>query len=118
MQLLVLILNQGEKAEPLFREFIKIGIRGATILDSMGMVRALHRDIEDIPLFGSLKMLVNGHHPLNKTILVVLRDDQVSPAIEAVRRIVGDLSKPDVGILFTIPVNYVEGLLDSQDKDN
>jgi nitrogen regulatory protein PII len=47
---------------------------------------------------------------INKTIFVVLKDEQVLLAIDVIKRKVGDLNKPGVGILFTIPVNYVEGI--------
>ncbi|NLK29649.1 MAG: hypothetical protein GX305_01145 [Aminobacterium colombiense] len=110
MQMLVIVLNKVDKVESLFKEFINIGVRGATIIDSTGMARVLHEDIDKIPLFGSIKMLINDQYPYNKTIFVVLEDEQVQPAIDAVKRVVEDLSKPDVGILFTIPVNCVEGL--------
>jgi nitrogen regulatory protein PII len=104
MQMLVIVLNKVDKVESLFKEFINIGVRGATIIDSKGMARVLHEDIDKIPLFGSIKMLINDQYPYNKTIFVVLEDEQVQPAIDAVKRVVEDLSKPDVGILFSLRV--------------
>ncbi|WP_156923358.1 P-II family nitrogen regulator [Aminobacterium mobile] len=119
MQLLVVVTNRIEKVETLFKELLDIGIRGATVIDTQGMARVLHDDLDKIPLFGSLKMLINDQYPFNKTIFVVLEDSQVQPAIRAVKKVLEDLSKPNAGILFTVPVNYVEGLfLRSPDVDS
>ena len=38
MQMLVIVLNKVDKVESLFKEFINIGVRGATIIDSKGML--------------------------------------------------------------------------------
>ena len=59
MQLLVVVTNRIEKVETLFKELLDIGIRGATVIDTQGMARVLHDDLDKIPLFGSLKMLIN-----------------------------------------------------------
>jgi nitrogen regulatory protein PII len=112
MQLLVLVLNKVEKLENLLKDFVHIGIKGATVIDSTGMARVLHDDLDSIPIFGSIKMLINENYPYNKTVFVVLKDEQIKPTIESIKKTVGDLSKPNVGILFTLPVNYVEGIKD------
>jgi nitrogen regulatory protein PII len=110
MQLMVIVLNKVDKLENLLKEFIEIGIKGATVIDSTGMAKVLHDDFDDIPIFGSIKMFINESYPFNKTIFVLLKDEQIEPAIDSVKKIIGDLSKPDVGILFTMPVNRVEGI--------
>lgn len=109
MKLLVLVLNKINKLEDLLKEFIRIGITGATIIDSTGMARVLHDDLDNIPLFGSIRMLINEKYPFNKTILVVLEEEQLKPTVECIKKTVGDFSKPDVGILFALPIDYVEG---------
>lgn len=112
MEVLVIVLNKTEKLEDLMMEFTKSGIRGATIVDSMGMIRVLADDhIDDIPIFGSLKMMLNENRPFNKTIFTVLNSDKVSVAIDCVKRVIGDLNKEGVGIMFTVPVNFAEGII-------
>lgn len=111
MQLLVLILNKTDLLEDILKELVDAGIKGATILDSMGMMRCLNcEDSKDVPIFGSLKMLMNEKRPFNKTVFVVLKEEQLSPAITAIKKVMGDLTKPDVGIVFTLPIDYVEGI--------
>lgn len=112
MQILVLVLNKTDKLEDILREFLEAGIKGATVIDSMGMVKALYQDNnDDLPLFGTLRMMMNESRPFNKTIFTVLNDEKISTAIEAIKRVLGDLSKPDVGVLFTLPVGYAEGII-------
>lgn len=110
MKLMVIILNKVEALEELLQTFGDCGINGATILSSTGMARQLMGDDDsDIHFLGSLRALLNPEREENKTVLVVLKDDQVSVAREAVAKVLGDLSKPDTGILFTVPVDFIEG---------
>ena len=39
----------------------------------------------------------------------MLDDELVKPSIQAAKKILGDLTKPNVGILFVLPVDYAEG---------
>lgn len=111
MQVLVLILNKVDRLEDILKDFIEVGIKGATVIDSMGMAKVLGEDkLDNIPIFGSIRMLINESYPYNKTIFVVLKDEQVPLAIDVIKKNVGELTKPGVGILFTVPINYVEGI--------
>jgi hypothetical protein len=110
MKMLVLVLNKVDKLESLLFSFSESGIKGATVLDSYGMAKVLSDNEEELPLFASLRMLLNEKRPFNKTIFTILDDIQVSTAINCIRTIVGDLSKPGIGILFTIPLDYTEGI--------
>ncbi|MBZ2175819.1 hypothetical protein K8M07_11280 [Schnuerera sp. xch1] len=110
MQMLVVVLNRVQKLDDLLLELSNHGIRGGTILDSMGMVRALVDEHSEIPLFGSLKNILNENRPINKTLLMVLSDDKIPIAMECVRRAVPNISEENTGIMFTVPVNNVEGL--------
>ena len=112
MEVLVIVLNKIDKLEDLMVEFNNWGIRGATIVDSMGMIRVLADDhSDDIPLFGSLKMMLNENRPFNKTIFTVLDSEKVQIAVNCVKRVIGDLNKEGVGIMFTVPVNITEGII-------
>lgn len=111
MKLLVLVLNNVDLLDDLLQNFINYEIKGATIIDSMGMARVLNlHNNKDVPIFGSLKLMLNGGHPFNKTIFIVLKDEEVDTCIRCIREIVGSLDTPDSGILFTLPIDYIEGL--------
>ncbi|MBC8569697.1 hypothetical protein [Zongyangia hominis] len=109
MKLLVLILNKVEMLEPLLARFTDLQINGATILNSTGMARALS-DYMDDSFLGSLRAILDPDRDENKTILTVLKDEQVESAIGAIEEVVGDLSEPDTGIVFTLPVDFIKGV--------
>jgi len=111
MRLLVLVLNHEDKLEDLLAEFLKIGISGATVLSSTGMARVLTGlNEEDIPLFGSIRALLNPEREQNHTILTVIRNEQLAVAVEAIESVIGDLSEKDSGIVFSMPVDFVRGI--------
>ncbi|MGI5984445.1 MAG: hypothetical protein GXY01_08245 [Clostridiales bacterium] len=110
MKLMIIVLNKVEMLEALLETMTARGLRGATILNSTGMLRVLTQS-EDLPLFGSLRYLIDSDdREDSKTIFVVLREEQVNLAKQTVRDIVGDLSKPNTAILFTLPIEDVEGV--------
>ncbi len=111
MQLFVLILNKTECLPKLLGEFLSAGIKGATIYDSMGEVQYIgHETVEPPPIFGSLRKFINPDHEQNKTVLVILRDEQVEAARAIVNKVTGGLDKPGTGIIFTVPVSFVDGI--------
>jgi nitrogen regulatory protein P-II 1 len=107
MKLLILILNKVEKMEEVFEGFLEIGITGATVIDSIGMGHILS---EEVPIFAGLRFMFAGSKPHNKIILSAIKDEKEKPAIEVLRKILGDLNQPGTGIVFTIPIDRVEGL--------
>jgi len=109
MQVLFIVLNKTECLEQILQEFGKNNIVGATILDSKGMVQALSEH-DELKFIGSLRDLLEPAHTENKTIFMVVSEEQIPVVSKIVNRITGGLDKPDTGILFTLPVHYMEGL--------
>lgn len=115
MKLLVFILNQEDLLEGVLSAYVEAGIEGATILDSEGMGRFL---TYEVPLFAGFRDFMKGNKPYNKTIISVVEDES---AIERVRKlldsVVGGLRKPGTGILFTVPVDFCDGLISQQEDE-
>ncbi len=114
MKLFVLILNHIEKLDDLMLAFAKEDICGATILDSTGMARALyasdHYEEEEITFFGSIRNYLTGDEGTNsKTVLTVIRDNQHETIVRVTQEVIGDFSQPDIGIMFTVPLDFVLG---------
>lgn len=109
MKLMVIILNKVEALEPMLARFADLRIGGATILNSTGMARAL-ADYMDDSFLGALRAVLDPDRDENKTILTVLRDEQVPDAVEAIEDTVGSLDEPDTGIVFTLPVDFMRGI--------
>ncbi len=107
MKLLVLILNKVEKLEEVLEGFLEIGITGATIVDSVGMGHILS---DEVPIFAGLRFMFSGAKPSNKIVLAAIKSSMEKPAIRLLGKILGDLSKPGTGIVFTLPIDAVNGL--------
>ena len=111
MKLVTIILNKTECLDEILEEFGNNNISGATIIDSRGMVQELSdHDHEDMYFLVSLRSLLSPFHKENKTIIMVAKDEDVKVISAIVNKATGGLDKPDTGILFTIPVDYVEGI--------
>lgn len=114
MQLLVAIINDPERVDEILSGFLEIGITGATIISSEGMGRLLSHDI---PIFAGLQTLISGSRPQNRTILSVVSDEKVEPAIALLQEVAGDLRRGSTGIVFALPVTRVEGLAPELGED-
>lgn len=111
MELLVLILNKVECLGEILAHMMEAGISGATVVDSQGMLTVLGKDdVEAPPIFGSLRQFLNPERESSKMVLVVLNQQQVACVRAIVGQVVGSLGQPNTGILFTMPLSYVEGV--------
>ena len=110
MQVFVFVLNRTEHLENLLQEFASHGLKGATVLDSKGMARILHSE-EELPMFYGLRAILEPERRSSKTIFCVLEDDQVAIARKIVNDVTGGLDCPDSGIMFAMPLTFVEGLV-------
>ena len=111
MKLVTIILNKTECLDAILEEFTSNSISGATIIDSKGMVQELNEhDHEDLYFLVSLRSLLEPSHRENKTIIMVAKDEDVKVISRIVNQATGGLNKPDTGILFTVPIDHLEGL--------
>jgi hypothetical protein len=107
--LLVAIIEDLSKIWDVIDEWERLGVSGATIYDSAGLNRA--RQLRDLPLFPSVRELLEGTETQHRTLWSVLEDGlNVEALVRATETIVGPLDRPHTGILFTIPVLGVWGL--------
>lgn len=110
MKCMFIVLNNTEKLDELLSVLADNGIKGATVLESTGMAHKLLSDDYTTRFLGSLRNVLNSDRETNNTIFMVLSDEQVLLARAAVKKVLKDLSKPDTGIMFTVPVDFVEGV--------
>lgn len=108
MQALFIVLNKTHYLDDIISKFVSLGVK-ATIIDSQGMASAIiNGQIEDIPIFGSLKTIIEGSHPFNKTIFTVIESDElVEKVVNGVKEAMADLKRPGAGFMFTVPVSKV-----------
>lgn len=71
----------------------------------------------EVPLFAGFKEFMKGNKPYNKTILSVVRDDEIIDQVRSLRYpLVGGLDNLGTGIMFTIPVDWVSGLVPEDEE--
>lgn len=109
MKALIIVLNKTEYLEDLLTLLMEHDVNGATILDSQGMASSIvNNDITDIPLFGSLKALLRGSHPYNKTIFTVIENqEKLYKVVQAIQDLLKDEKMPDRGFIFSVPVGEI-----------
>ena len=116
--LLVLVLNKVEYIDKILERFLEIGISGATIIDTTGMGRTLMEN-DNIPIFGGLSRMFQNARPNNKTIFSVINDkDTLHRATAVIKEEMGDLNDPGAGIIFTLPVDFVMGLAQTDIRED
>lgn len=108
---LVLVLTNTAMQDKLLLSLKNAGINGATVIHSTGMAHALNSP-EDDHVVISLRSFFSSSHVENKTIFMVLRDEKISDARAVITSVLGDLNRPDTGILFAFPLSMVEGLVE------
>ena len=109
MKLMVIILNKIESLDYLLESLSAAGIGGATIIESSGLAMTLSK-LDSSFVSASIRALFSSGEEDNRTILSVIRNDQLEIARKVVYNTVGDLSLPNTGILFTVPIDFGEGI--------
>lgn len=108
MEVLFLVINQSERLNELLEGFLEDGIGGATVLESTGMGRTL---CDTAPIFGGLRKILQECRPHNKTIFMVLNTtEEKNKVIQRIHQVLGDLTQPNTGMYFIMPVTTASGL--------
>ena len=107
MELLFYVMNKVDLLDDLLEDFSKEPEFRATIIDSMGMAHML----KDSGYFFNLRDLLNQSQVNSKTIMMALEKESVEKAVSIIENVVGDLTEPDSGVVFTVPISYAKGIV-------
>lgn len=110
MNLLVVILKKANLVADICKELAEKGVHGGTIIDGTGMASVIEK-MDDLPMFGMLKAILadDDDNEIVKTMLFVMDDEELVTAKKIINEVVG-LDEPNTGIMFAVPVSFVEGL--------
>lgn len=109
MEVLFIVLNDLAYLDKILLKFVDLRVRGATILDSMGMQRAI-MDNEGLSflLNGPFQKSLSDEQKISKTIFTVIPEDRkAEEIISAVKEIVSTSKKQVIGFMFTVPVSGI-----------
>ncbi len=99
--LFIFILNNSDYLDDIITLFVELGVPGATIVESTGMVKYLS---EEIPIFAGFREILQGARESNRIIFSVMNKDLVPKVIKGIEEIVGSLNDPGTGVAFSLPV--------------
>ncbi len=112
--LVVVITPDADKSRAVLDTWEKLGVSGVTVLESMGLhkIRQLRGQRDDLPLFPSLRHLMESEEYHHRTAFVVVDDDfDLDGLIRATEQAVGgDFDAPNSGLLFVVPVARALGM--------
>ncbi len=109
-QLLTMVLDNPALLDRVLEAWTEVGVRGITVLDSTGVQRLRSEAGGDPPTFLGFRRLARTDRYSHYTLFSVTDAETVRRVVPATEAVVGDLSAPDTGILFTQPVGEVWGL--------
>ncbi len=111
-QILFVVLYDPKQLPTLLEAWHKAGIQGATVLRSAGAYNA-ENWLQKMGL-EALGDLFNDDEVRTKTVFSLFEDDALlEQAIAAAEKAIGSFKNDKTGILFTMPVSYVDGLRNS-----
>ena len=105
MYIIMFVLNDGKKLDMLLDGWNKIGVRGATILQSTGAYRIRKR----IP--GRFAFTTANSDEASQTLLAMVENEEtVHNCLAETQRLIGDLREPNTGIFTYWPVTDIIGI--------
>lgn len=107
--MLVLVLNKIEYLDNLLIGLSEAGLPSATVLNSTGMMQQL-ASLDEERIIATLRPFMTANHTENKTIFMILDESQVNTARRTIREEIGDLTEPETGIVFGLPLLFTEGI--------
>lgn len=119
MYALFIVINKPECLNEILMNMKDIGITGATMVDSVGAGRLRKSIGKEIPLIGSFMKALDTGIANNKTLFTVVENkEKLEKIMDKVEKICGgDMSKPDTGIMFAVPIEASRGGSVSRVKD-
>ena len=112
--LVTLIIDDINRAPEVLDAWEHAGVGGITIIESTGLGRLhagqAYRD--DLPLMPSLRALLQTREEHHRTIFSIVEgEDTVTALIDSTQAVLGQLSDPNTGILFALPLSHVVGVV-------
>ena len=120
MYALFAVLNKAECLNEILKKMKEIGITGATIIDSVGAGKLRRSLGKEIPFIAGFMKSLDADIANNKTLFTVVeRKETLDNIMDEIEKICGgDMSKPDTGIMFVVPIITSRGGSISRVKDN
>jgi hypothetical protein len=107
--LLIIHLDKTTVIQDILEVFTKNGLTGCTICDTTGVGHTTFLTY-DKPVIASMSRMFGPDRQYNKTIFSVIETKKLlKKTMDDVEDVVGDFCKPDVGLMYAMPLLEVRG---------
>jgi len=104
MYAIILVLNDIFVLDDIHELFYEEEI-GATTIDTQGMGKVLLDHNVNIPMLASVRKLIDGRKPYNKTVFsVVDSEEKMRRVVDRLKEKLDNFEEPGVGFMFVLPV--------------
>src|SRR5664279_831295 len=118
MKLVILITAQVEEGLDIAQAWQDAGAPGVTIVRSHGL-HTLQKELQSgsvelprmvVSMGAAMAAILDTLEERSEMILSLVEDELVDPLIAAASQVLGDLSEPNHGVLFAVPVERAIGV--------
>jgi hypothetical protein len=110
MYVLFMVLDDSTKLNDVLLAWKGAGVKGVTVVESTGLNRVLPR-LEPQSAFAGFSHFFGSGRVGHNTLFAVIDElDVAETAVTATEAILGDLTQPNTGIIFAVPVAKAWGL--------
>ena len=111
MYIVLFVLDDPALLNQVLDAWDAIGVSGVTIIESTGINRLRRARQVGTVFMAGINRLISGDQEMHYTLLTIVRGEaMVQHCVEAAEQIVGDLDKPNSGVLAAWPLVYVKGV--------
>ncbi|WP_420631313.1 hypothetical protein [Candidatus Leptofilum sp.] len=110
MYMLMMVLDDTAHLNDVLNAWESAGVGGVTIIESTGLHRVLRRHSADMAFVGFSQMFGSARVGHNTLFTVIDDLELAEAAVSATEAVLGDLTEPDKGIIFALPVAKTWGL--------
>jgi len=107
-KVLLITLYEKKYLDDVIEILISNNIKSVSILDSRGIQSVL----SNVPLFSEFINFTGERSDISKTILAVVDSERVSPVVEGIEAIMGDLNKHTGAMVLALDIFYMKGTLE------
>lgn len=111
MYVLFVVLNEIEYLSDIITKMREVGLRGATVLESIGSRNVVENELYTDSFLATIVNTVERQSKASRVIFSLIeREEQVQKAMKEIQALLGGyLKKPRLGMMFVLPVTHMRG---------
>jgi nitrogen regulatory protein PII len=111
MYMLMFVLDDPEHLDAVLDAWDEIGVSGVTIIESTGINRRRRAQLVGTTIMAGINRLMSGDQEMHVTLYTIIESEAVAQAcLQAAEQVVGDLDKPNTGVLAIWPLTAAKGV--------